>query len=181
MHNGQLSDPLNPWTKAIKAITSKHHTKKTEQDFEELIRLEWYGGLYLDENGAPCWPGENIEALVTAGAKKQRKGKEFAKGLLCEGNAPLIYDGPKEPDKLWALDPKFRKTGPCVVQGSRVQRTRPIFHVWELKFELLWEPEYFNLDDLQAAITSAGRDIGLSDWRPRYGRYEVLSMENGKG
>ena len=44
MHNGQLSDPLNPWAQAIKRITDKR--KKTLADLEEVGRLEWYGGLY---------------------------------------------------------------------------------------------------------------------------------------
>ena len=65
MHNGQLSDPLNEWTKAKKKITDKK--KKTDADHEEVSRLEWMGGLYLF-NGAPCIPREAIKAtLLRAG------------------------------------------------------------------------------------------------------------------
>ena len=177
MHNGQLADPMNEWTRAIKVITSKTAKKRTDADFEELIRLEWYGGLYVDENGAPCWPGENIESMIKSGARTQAKGKEVEKGLLCIGNWPLIYDGPKTADGLWKLDPKFRITRPAKVNQSKIMRTRPIFPEWALTFDLQWNADYFGRDQLEHWLAVAGTDIGLSDWRPKYGRYEVLSVE----
>ena len=180
MHNGQLADPLCEWTRAIKAITGKHHSKVTDQDREELIRLEWYGSLYLDEKGCPCWPGENIERMVQSAARKHRQGKDVEKGLTCPGNWPLIYSGPKTANGLWKLDPKFRKTCGAVIHGNRVMRSRPIFHDWALKFQLLWCPDYFNLEDVERWLVGAGSDIGLSEWRPKFGRFMVESF-NGKG
>ena len=174
MRNGQLSDPTNKWSRAIKAITDKK-AKKTQSDMEELVRLEWYAGLYVDENGAPCWPGENIECMVKHGARSQSKGKEVEKGLLCVGNWPLIFDGPKTADELWALE-KFRLTKSAKVKGSRVMRTRPIFSQWELAFELQWNSDYFSLDQLKHWLDVAGTDIGLSDWRPKHGRFRVLEV-----
>lgn len=55
-HNSQLSDPLNPWSKKLKSITSKK--KKTDADHEEAARIEWKGGLYLD--AGPKGPVGNI-------------------------------------------------------------------------------------------------------------------------
>lgn len=66
MHNGQLADPLCRWTQEMKVITSKR--KKTEDDFERLAQLEWMGGLYLDDKGAPAIPGELIEAMLIGAA-----------------------------------------------------------------------------------------------------------------
>ncbi len=175
MHNGQLADPTNKWTRAIKVITDKKK-KKTDADMEELVRLEWYAGLYVDENGAPCWPGENIECMVKHGARSQLKGKEVEKGLLCVGNWPLIFDGPKTADGLWELDPQFRLTKPAKVGQSRIMRTRPIFPEWKLTFELQWNADYFSLDQLKHWLVVGGTDVGLSDWRPKYGRFRVLEI-----
>jgi len=176
MHNGHLADPTNQWTRAIKVITSKSAKKKTDVDFEELVRLEWYGGLYVDEDGAPCWPGENIESMIKSGARTQAKGKEVEKGLLCVGNWPLIFDGPKTVDELWDLDPAYRLTKPAKVNQSKIMRTRPIFPQWELAFELQWNAAYFNREQLEHWLAVAGTDIGLSDWRPKYGRFRVLEV-----
>jgi len=59
LHNGQLADPLNQYTRALKQQTSKR--KKTDVDLMEIRRLEWEGGFYRDDQDRPCIPGENIE------------------------------------------------------------------------------------------------------------------------
>ena len=175
MHNGQLANPLNEWTRAIKVITSKSAKKKTDADFLELTRLEWYGGIYVDDDGAPCWPGENIETMIKHAARSQSKGREVEKGLICEGNWPLIFDGPKTADELWESG-DFVLTKAARVTQSKIMRTRPIFPDWELYFELRWNADYFNRDQLVHWLEVAGSDIGLSDWRPKYGRFEVLKV-----
>ena len=66
MHNGQLANPRNSYAKSMKAISSKRN--KTGDDFDELARLEFCGGLYMtDGNGkpcVPCWPGANVLAMI---------------------------------------------------------------------------------------------------------------------
>ena len=42
---------MNKFAKAMKAITSKR--KKTDEDYIELARLEFFGGLYADDQGRP--------------------------------------------------------------------------------------------------------------------------------
>lgn len=46
MHNSRMANPLDPIVKAVGKITSKR--VKTDDDQEELARLDFYGGLYLD-------------------------------------------------------------------------------------------------------------------------------------
>jgi len=43
MHNGQLADPMNRFTKAIKEITGKR--KKSDSDHMEISHLEFLGSL----------------------------------------------------------------------------------------------------------------------------------------
>lgn len=174
MHNGQLADPMNKWSLAIKEITSKR--KKTEADIVKMHELEWFGGLYVNEEGVPCWPGENVEAMIRSAARRSREGKEVEKGLLSNGNWPVIFKGSNQPEKLWA-DERFRIVRAAVVNKSRVMRCRPIFHDWKLKFELEWDPDYLNEANVRDWVSIAGREIGLSDWRPKFGRFEVLSIQ----
>ena len=68
MCNGQTSDPLNPFAKQMKKISSKRN--KTEDDHLELARIEWHASLYVDAKGRPCWPSENIEAMMIAAASR---------------------------------------------------------------------------------------------------------------
>src|SRR5688572_14283009 len=73
MHNGSLGDPLYFWTKKIKEITAKQ--KKTDADHEEIGRLEWRGGLYLD-NSRPCVPDVAQKATLFNAAKTLKLGKK---------------------------------------------------------------------------------------------------------
>jgi len=169
-HNGQLANPLNKWSKAMKEISGKR--KKTDADFEELAKIEFFGALYLDSDGRPCWPGETIEAMLISAAKKSREGPQAKTGIICDGNFAIKYSGPTDPEKLWA-DERFRLTVPVRVQSSRIMRTRPIFREWSLPIEISYLEDVVNERTVRDWCNTAGQLIGLSDWRPKYGRFSV--------
>ena len=171
LHNGQMANPLNPIVQAIKQITSKR--KKTDDDMLKLADLEYEGGLYLGEKGEVVIPGEIIEAMLKAAAKKKNKGKDFTAGVISDGNWPLIYDGPKSLAKLIA-DPKFRLMSMVKIGTSKVLRCRPMFKSWELEFVVNYEPSVIDESAVREAVETGGRIIGLCDWRPKYGRFEVI-------
>ena len=174
MHNGQLADPMNKWSKSIKAITGKR--KKTDADLEEMARLEWYGGLYL-EDGKPCIPGEVLEASFVNGAKKFKQGKLAQMGVFCPGNYPIEYADPADSiDELWNSS-NHRLTVGCKLGGRGVvMRTRPRFEGWSAICELVFDDEVLSEPDIWAILETTGRYIGLMDWRPRYGRFSVSKV-----
>jgi hypothetical protein len=169
MHNGQLADPLNPHAKAMKAISGKR--KKTEADFAHLAKLEWFGSLYLHK-GEPCLPGELIEAGLIVAAKRMRRGEQAKAGIVSDGFFALEYDGPRDPDALWA-DGRFRFSTGVKVQRNRVIRTRPRFDEWATTVEVDYLPDQLNPGELADMMTVFGQAIGIGDWRPRFGRFEV--------
>ena len=174
MHNGQLADPRNEWTRAVKEISGKR--KKTDADYEAMARLEWMGGLYLDDKGEPCVPGYVLEGMLIGrggAARKQRMGKQAAAGLYVTRDFPLEYDGPREPAELWKL-PEFQLRVPVVIKGSRIIRTRPLFNEWSVSVEVEVDPDLVNPDDARLWMEVAGREVGLMDWRPKCGRFEVV-------
>jgi len=185
MCNGHTADPLNPFAKQMKKISSKR--VKTEDDHLELARIEWHASLYLDDKNRPCWPSENIEAMMIAAAKKSRKGTDAKAAIFVERNAPILYEGPKSVEGIWKFktfdNNPFISRVPAVVNRSRVMRTRPIFHEWALEFDVSFLPDMFDDQQVIDTVETAGRIIGLSDWRPKYGRFEVEKAEvkNGSG
>jgi hypothetical protein len=172
MHNGQLSDPLNEWTKAKKKITDKR--KKTEADHEEIGRLEWMGSLYL-YNGGPCIPREAIKATLLRAGMTLRKGPKVKPGLVCETHAPLIYDGPSDAKALWE-DGRFTYRTTKSQNGKRVVRTRPKFLPWAADVLLAFQDEILNPEEVTEIIEIAGHTIGFLDERPEYGRYTVHKL-----
>jgi len=65
-----------------------------------------------------------------------------------------------------------------VVNKSRVMRTRPIFQDWALEFTVHYMPDVLNKEDITGFMNVAGKYIGLSDWRPKYGRFIIESCES---
>lgn len=172
MHNGQLADPANTYSRKMKEISAKR--SKTDADYEELAKLEWFGGLYLYKK-EPCIPGYVFEAcLIGKGgaARKERMGKEAAIGIWVVNNFPLEYDGPRDPYELWGVD-DFQDRSIVRISQSRVVRTRPIFHEWAANINLEFERDVVDEDSVKRWCEVAGLQVGLMDWRPRYGRFVV--------
>jgi hypothetical protein len=137
-------------------------------------RLEFHGSLYLDDDSRLVMPGENIERMLVDAAKKQRLGREFTSAIICDGLWPIEYEGPKSADDLWK-DKRFVDRRAVKVQTSRVIRTRPKFNVWSLSFVVDFLPSVLNRDQVRDALVVAGRIVGLGDYRPKFGRFEIMA------
>ncbi|MFC4170475.1 hypothetical protein ACFOYU_00110 [Microvirga sp. GCM10011540] len=171
-HNGRLANPLDPIAKEMKRVSSKR--AKTDADFEELARLEFLGGLYLD-NGEPCLPGEIIEATLVEAARKMRKGQQAKAGLISSGNFAIEYDGPRTTTELWA-DERFRLTVGVKVQRNKVMRTRPIFREWASEISVDFVPGQLNRSEVEEMVRTAGAVVGIGDWRPKFGRFSAQAL-----
>ena len=175
MHNGQLADPLNPFTKSLKAVTSTR--KKSDDDHEKIAEIEFQGGLYFDNALGPYLPGHVIDAVITEGARKKKLGKIFESCVHTMDDAyALQYTGPRTREKLWA-DPKFRARRGCGVQMARVIRTRPKFTDWSAAFDIELFPCELNPAQVKQAIVDAGIYVGVGDFRPRFGLFTVKAFE----
>ena len=167
MHNGQTADPTNKWAKALKQVSSKR--KKTDADYEELARLEFAAGLYMDADG-PVLPSYVIESMIVNAAKKVREGPTAKSGCFCMNHARLEYDGPRTVEELWA-DEQFRFSAIVRVGQARVARTRPLFNEWSAIITLSIEDEVTNITRVDDWMQIAGTQVGLCDWRPKFGRF----------
>jgi hypothetical protein len=175
MHNSRLADPLDPIVKAVKSISGKRI--KTEADHEAMARLEFEGGLYLDDQLGPVVPGANIERSLVEGARITKSGKKIERGLfVLDPYVQLIYNGPRTAAELW--DKGFISRLSVGVTTNRVMRTRPQFTEWALQAEAEVDAFVLNPTDLQAIAETAGRMVGIGDYRPgkggSYGRYSVV-------
>lgn len=174
LHNGQMADPLNRYSKALKAISAKK--KKTDQDHEDMARIEWEGGFYFNDQMQPCWPGENIERVLVDAAKKDREGPGAKSGIMVDGNFPILYDGPTNVDELWASG-NYKIAAKVKVGMASIIRTRPIFRVWAMKVDVSYLADVVNPAQVERYMRVAGQLIGLSDWRPKYGRFVIKSVK----
>src|SRR3990167_5906011 len=177
MHNARLADQLDPASKALAAITGKR--KKVDADIEEIARLEFVGSLYTNGNGEPVIPARIIYgALAGKGgaARMNKQGQQAKAGLFVQGNFPLQYDGPRDADRLWE-DGRFRSRVNARVGPATIMRTRPIFEEWAVDVEVGFNPEILNRATLIDWMKTAGELVGIGDWRPQNGRFQVSVVE----
>lgn len=186
MHDGKKqTNPLHPLTKEIKRFSSKK--PKTEEDLLSLAKLEWLGGLYVQEmpkvevqggnvrftgGKGVCIPSDVLEAMLINGAKKRKLGTQFKSGILIDQDFLLEYDGSKDIESLWN-DGRFTDTRPVRVQKNAVMRCRPIFPKWGLTFTVNYLPSSINKDQIQEALETAGIVAAIGDNRPKYGRFVI--------
>lgn len=171
MHSGRLADPLDEFNKAIRSVSKKR--SKTDADHEQMAKLEFLGSLWLGGDPLrPVLPNYAILAVLIEGAKKTKNGPAAKAGLDCCDHAVLKYDGPTEANELWESS-KFRHRCGVSVQRSRVMRTRPIFCQWSADVCLEYEDSLLDAEQVVGFARRAGFEVGIGDWRPRYGRFEV--------
>lgn len=175
MHNIQLADPDNRFVQDIATFTGKR--KKTEDDRRAIEKLEWYGGLYADEDG-PVMPTAAMRRCIEQ-AGIISKQKTAVRRALAFGDlsVPLVYDGPRDLDALWKL-PEFRNRAMVGIQGKRTVRVRPQFREWALVADAELLTDVLDLDDFRRIVSLAGRAEGLGDNRVNgYGRFTAVVTE----
>lgn len=169
MHSDKFADPLNPLTKAHKALTSKR--KKTDEDHEAIAKSEWLGGLYIDEKG-PYLPGVNVEAALIGGGKLSKLGTQLKRSVeIMDERCHIEYDGPKDAERLW--DAGFYDARSVKVQTARLMRYRPIFRKWSAIVEIAFDPDTINREQVVKCLEDGGQYCGVGDYRPKFGRFTV--------
>lgn len=171
MHSDKLANPLNPATKAHKELTGKR--KKTDDDHLAIARSEFIAGAYFDSAAGFFVPGANFDATFLAGAKLQKLGTHWKRGaLVMTDRAELDFNGPPTPEALWE-DQRFVDCRGVKVGQAKIMRYRPIFLDWACQLEVAINTDVLDLQEVKKAIEDSGKLIGVCEYRPRFGRFEV--------
>ncbi len=128
--------------------------------------------LYLGPDGSICTPATHIEACMVKSASDFKfSGKKTYKDIIKSGVfvEPLMIPHLKTD---WKVD----RQG-VVVQKARIMRCRPRFDEWELKFEMVLRDERLEALNVRNILESAGKYVGIGDYRPRYGLFQIAEFE----
>jgi hypothetical protein len=173
MHADVFTDPLNPLTKAHKALTGKR--KKTDDDHEAIAMSEWRGGMYFDDEIGPYLPSVVLESAMISGGKLSKMGTQIKRSLEVIGDkCRLEYEGPRKVEALWAK--KFYDARSVKVGQARIMRYRPMFKQWATECEIAFDPESMDRADIVRCMTDAGAYCGVGDYRPKFGRFSVAVL-----
>ena len=175
MHSCKCVNPLHPIAKELKKYTSKR--KKTDEDLIKISDLEWEAGAYWKEGLGLYIPAENVEATIINGAKAYKKGKDIQKYVdVKDIYIPFDYGENLSKEEL-IKNNEYRDVRIMTVQRSKVTRTRPRFDQWKITFEVQYNEEKIDYEDIVNAIEYAGEYVGLCDSRPKYGKFVAIIEE----
>ena len=103
---------------------------------------------------------------------KAKRGPAAKAGILVGDNARLDYEGPRDPQGLWE-DERFRLRVPAKIGMVKVMRMRPRFDGWSADIAIKFIPDLLNAKEIKTFFITAGEEIGIGDWRPRFGRCSI--------
>lgn len=151
-----------------KGKAAKNSKSKKTDDIESYV--------YRNEKGNLCIPGEYLRMAIIGAAKfKQdpRSPRKSAMDLYKAAIIPLTNLSDLGV-KTWDYEDRRR----VVIQRSGINRTRPAMRAgWKVSFEFMVNlPEYVSRHDLNDTIAMAGRLIGVGDFRPTFGRFQVVKF-----
>jgi hypothetical protein len=153
---------------AEKASARKGSKSKKTDNVESFV--------YRDDAGFICLPGEYLRGAIINAAKFRqdpRSPRKSAMDLFKAGIislTPLASLGSKE----WEYEDHRR----VVIQRSAITRVRPAFRTgWQATIQLMVNlPEYIDEVFLREVLQMAGRLVGVGDFRPTYGRFDVTGF-----
>ena len=152
----------------IKSKTAKGSAGRKSDDIETFV--------YRDAKGMLSIPAEYFRMSIINAAKFRqdpRSPRKSAMDLFKAGIAPL-----EEHCSLGVKDWDFVDRRRVQVQRNGITRSRPAMNVgW--KCEVLLQcllPEYINPELLNEVLQSAGRLVGVGDFRPSHGRFQVVNF-----
>lgn len=145
-------------------------TKKVYVPEEEAEKA-----CYRNEHGKVFIPSTHFKgAMIKSGVDFIYKGrktyKEYIKsGIFIEENEIILT--PQE---------YIVNSMPVVIARARILRSRPEFKDWKCEFSLEIADEALDYRIVKDILIAAGKYKGVGDFRPEYGRFEVVSFKKTK-
>jgi len=156
------------------SVASKANAKKgsTEKKTDDTASYMW-----KDDKGIVCVPGEYVRQSVIHAAKYEQDPRSPRKSMMDLMKAALVSLTELSP--LGVKEPDYYDKRRVVIQRNAVTRSRPAMKEgWKASFILMVNlPEYCPPQKLNYLLQQAGRIIGLADFRPSFGRFNVVKFE----
>jgi len=168
-------------------LQAKHPTPKEEQEIlkrksspkakvKDLTDKEQFDmHSYKTASGKFMQPSEMIEAaMVRAATTFKMEGKKTYKDVIKGGiivePTEIIHENQKPiVDARWGRNKNT---------GGAVWVVRPCFPKWSLTFTIdLLQDERVSEEMLRAILDYSGIYVGISAWRPKFGRFSVVSWK----
>lgn len=152
-----------------KAAAAKNSKGKKTDNVESYV--------YRMENGELAIPGEYLRGSIINAAKFRQDPRSPRKSAMDLFKAAVVVTTPLA--SLGVKDWDYLDKRRVTIQRAGINRIRPAMRAgWTVTFDLMCVlPEYVDRGTLRETIESAGRLIGLGDFRPTFGRFGIVRYE----
>jgi hypothetical protein len=132
--------------------------------------------VYRCDDGTLAIPGEYLRGAIVGASKFRQDPRSPRKSMADLMKAAVVSLTPLA--TLGAKDWDYEDRRRVTIQRNAITRCRPAMKAgWKCEFDLLCNlPEYVSPSVLNEIIQQAGRLIGLADFRPTYGRFQVVGF-----
>lgn len=152
-----------------KSKAAKGSKAKKTDDLESYV--------YRNDDGELCIPSEQLRMAIINAAKFRQDPRSPRKSAMDLYKAAVVFLTPLA--SLGIKDWDYEDRRRVVIQRNSINRTRPALKKeWSCEFLIQINlPEYISFIDLNDVIVSAGKLIGIGDFRPTYGRFILSKLE----
>lgn len=188
-------NPHNPILKAVKPLKDLRGKARTESVMEAMAQAEWLrsaiwnqvGSCWLEEDqfffkgyAEPILPAEYLCKACEVAARADRLGTKVKEALSegLNGDGILEFDGPKDAESM-LVDPqaRFIDCRSAVVVKQRIMRSRMRIPAgWRATIALTLDTKILDMSKIQKYIADAGHRTGVGDYRPKFGRFQVVDL-----
>lgn len=152
-----------------KAKAKKGSAAKKTDDLESYV--------YRNEKGEISLPGEYLRGAIIGASKFKQDPRSPRKSAqdLCKAAIVTLTPLASLGAKNWDYEDRRRVT----IQRNAITRVRPAMKAgWTATIQLMVNlPEYISPTFLNELIASAGKLIGVGDFRPTFGRFQIVKFE----
>lgn len=154
---------------ATKSAAAKNSKAKKTDDIESYV--------WRNDDGEVCIPGEYLRQSIIHAAKFRQDPRSPRKSAmdLFKAGVVAITQLASFGKPTW----DYLDTRRVMIQRNGINRTRPAMKVgWQAEFVLqVLTPEYIDPSFLNEVVSMAGRLVGVGDFRPTYGRFNIVKFE----
>jgi hypothetical protein len=151
-----------------KSKAPKGSKAKKEDDLESYV--------YRDQEGFLCIPTEYFRMSIINAAKYKQDPRSPRKSAMDLFKAGLV--GLSDLCSLGIKEWQYVDRRRVMIQRNGITRHRPaVYAGWKvsMSFQVL-TPEYISSQMLNETIQAAGRLVGVGDFRPTFGRFQVTKF-----
>lgn len=153
----------------MKAAAKKNSEVKKTDDPEKFISR--------NEKGEVAIPGEYVRMAICTAAKSIPDPRSPRKSMMDLAKAAFVIE-----EKLLSLNVRkwdYIDKRRVVVQRAGINRSRPAMYAgWKLSFHAtIFQSEYLPSKLFHQLISMAGSFVGLADFRPSYGRFQIIEYK----